>query len=362
MTSSSTSTTFQVKKIRWSDYEHETPILLQDANGPCPLIALVNTLLLQYEIEDRNHKLDSDHTAGKASASHTFLRRLQSVSDLKRLLLSKSLVTLEAVLSQLGDILMVFSENDSSVDLTETTADWSLSELLENLPLLHTGLNVNPNLTTGEFSPTDLASILFRKFRLNFNHGWCLDQVDSEGFTEDFDRLVDVMTRLQTFDEIQDFISGLDPAKTLVQQWLDLNKTQLTKNGLKKLNINLQPEEFTVFFRNNHFNTLYKRADNDFYLLITDASFSSNNDVVWQSLISVLGKDDLFFTGDFIPVFGDTFDDYENTLLVKKLQEQEDRALAAELQKKYLKPAKPAKPAKPEKEKKEKRKRDCVIC
>lgn len=364
---------FQVKKIQWSDYEHETPILLQDANGPCPLIALVNTLLLQNEIDIRNHQL------GLVPDANT--KRIDTIGTLKLLLQTHSgkYIGLTKVLGQLGDILLELNNNSGEED-----EELSLHKLLNSLPLLHTGLTVNPNIINGEFPENDLSSILFRKFGLNFKHGWIFDDTDSLEYS-DFDGLADILNNLQTFDKIQDFLlieadgdTKLQNDKQLITKWLELNQTQLTKNGLTKLDYTLQTDDFIIFFRNNHFSTLFKRNDNDFYLLITDDAFrsSSNQKIVWQSLISVSGKDDLFFTGDFIPVFGDeTFDiggaSDENVLLAKQLQEEDDQALAKELQQRYNK--KPEKSKAKDKlkkskektddddKKKEKKKRDCII-
>ena len=38
---------YEIKVIEWSESKDRIPILLQDKNGPCPLIALVNTLVLR---------------------------------------------------------------------------------------------------------------------------------------------------------------------------------------------------------------------------------------------------------------------------------------------------------------------------
>lgn len=330
---------FQVKLIHWSDYEHESPILLQDINGPCPLIALVNTLILKYEIKYRNYQINSDFTNPDKKEEDDQLRIFESIGNLKKYLMNNvdGSASMDKLLSQLGDVLLVFNDID---DIDDKEGE-SLDKLLESLPLLHTGLTVNPNLVTGDFPSNELASILFKKFHLTFKHGWILDQVNDEKFDGNYGKLVDILNDLQTFDKIQDYLLSEDSNKYLVEKWLELNKTQLTKNGLKKLNLNLNTDNFIIFFRNNHFVTLYKRSDNDFYILVTDAIFnnkSSNKKIVWQSLISVSGIDDLFFTGDFIPSFGDdTFDvmndeNDESYKLIKKLQEEEDQRMAQELQ------------------------------
>ena len=54
---------FPIKLINWSlDPQNQTiittPILLQEINGPCPLIALCNTLLLNNDIRTNSFILD----------------------------------------------------------------------------------------------------------------------------------------------------------------------------------------------------------------------------------------------------------------------------------------------------------------
>lgn len=56
--------------------------------------------------------------------------------------------------------------------------------------------------------------------------------------------------------------------KLLIEKWLNLNQTQLTLQGLNKLNDELDINQFIIFFRNNHFNTLFKKSNQEFYILI----------------------------------------------------------------------------------------------
>lgn len=311
---------FPVKRITWSQYEHETPILLQEANGPCPLIALVNTLLLQNDIYQREAGFNpkSNNVGGAA-------RHGESVAKIRALLhrhLDKR-VSLDEVLGCLGDVLLDVYNHDFAV----------VNRLLENLPLLHTGLSVNPNIYSGGF-PRDLSTDIFDAFGLPFMHGWLWDPKD--------DVHKDQFQELQTFDGIQDYL--LDPKqdprlKADIQQWLDRHSTQLTAYGLKVIDEKMEPDSLAVFFRNNHFLTLYKAHDHDLYLLVTDSSLLGR--CVWQLVILVSGSDDLFFSGDFVPILDNSdvggFTNNEDLELVRQLQEEEDAALAQRMQLRYEK-------------------------
>ncbi|CUM56627.1 uncharacterized protein AC631_04404 [Debaryomyces fabryi] len=347
------SNVFQIKVITWSEYEHRTPILLQDLNGPCPLIALVNTLLLKNEIDIRNETFNPIQDEFQVNRQ----RKSDGINNLKLLLLKDHLnagsITLTKLLAQLGDILLVMLEVYQN-----KVSNYNLDNLLKSLPLLHTGLSVNPNLVDGEFPPEDLSTTLFDVFDLKLRHGWYYSPSSSSilpGVDNDVS-LQGAFRDLQTFDKIQDFLLyeprndiqedlriEIEEKQRMIKAWLDNNPTQLTDAGMKHLNRTLEAEEFIVFFRNNHFSTLYKKDENDFYTLLTDASFhrtdKSYKDIVWQSFISVSGKDDLFFAGDFVPVLEDIEysspdDDY---MLIKQLQEEEDEAIAKQMQQRYNK-------------------------
>ncbi|XWS48995.1 hypothetical protein CRYUN_Cryun13aG0125500 [Craigia yunnanensis] len=58
----------------------------------------------------------------------------------------------------------------------------------------------------------------------------------------------------------------------------------------------LKERELCVFFRNNHFSTMFK-YDGELYLLATDQGYLNQPDLVWKKLNEVNG-DTLFMTGN----------------------------------------------------------------
>lgn len=335
-----------------TDSKLEVPILLQDANGPCPLIALVNTLIVKHELQSFS-ETEPDSTTRKKNAGVLELRNLLTTHAS-----ASSTIGLQPLLAQLGDLMLVFQKEHNEID-----------HLLESLPLLHTGLSVNPNLINGGFEENLIATQLFRHFDLPLRHGWCVNRIDNEDVewnfsggvvggaagsvtssysseenTDNYLKLIELMTELQTFDRVQDYLlmngstTSVDQIELLKNQkllnkWLKLNQTQLTAIGIKRTNLELHDEEFAVFFRNNHFNTLFKRSNLELYLLVTDAQVNNpTTNIVWQSLNSVSGKDDLFFTGDFLPVFDIDLHGEQDYLLSRQLQEEEDAKAAKALE------------------------------
>lgn len=306
--------TFPVKTICWSQYEQNTPILLQEENGPCPLLAIVNTLLLKEDIEARTTRLDSVNADNGSMHKTQAIRNLLQSGD-------KNSVNMQDLINVLVDYLRTYSGLDPA----------TIAVVESHLPALVSGLDVDLNLTDGTCSQEGLAHQLFEAFEIVFVHGWCREP--------DPRSIIDtVFNDLQTYDALQDFqLRESTEVAAEVQNWLLANGTQLTEYGLKKLDLVMSADLVSVFFRNNHFSTLYKGADHDFYLLITDREFSKHEKYVWQSLNSVSGGEDLFFTGDLLPIFEDSnpqetlTEDHE---MAKMLQEREDEALATRMQRK----------------------------
>ncbi|KAJ4832242.1 hypothetical protein Tsubulata_002005, partial [Turnera subulata] len=83
----------------------------------------------------------------------------------------------------------------------------------------------------------------------------------------------------------------------LIRNFLKNSASQLTFYGLFCLQDGLKERELCVFFRNNHFSTMFK-YDGELYLLATDQGYINQPDLVWEKLNEVNG-DTLFMTGNF---------------------------------------------------------------
>ncbi|XP_028762771.1 ubiquitin carboxyl-terminal hydrolase MINDY-1 [Neltuma alba] len=83
----------------------------------------------------------------------------------------------------------------------------------------------------------------------------------------------------------------------LIRSFLRNNASQLTFYGLFCLQEGLEERELCVFFRNNHFSTMFK-YEGELYLLATDQGYINQPDLVWEKLNEVNG-DTLFMTGNF---------------------------------------------------------------
>ena len=79
--------------------------------------------------------------------------------------------------------------------------------------------------------------------------------------------------------------------------------TQLTEYGLETIISSLKPGQIGILFRNDHFSTLYKEPrSEDILTLVTDAGYSSHEEIVWESLVDINGQGSELYSGDFRPV------------------------------------------------------------
>ncbi|XP_078440314.1 FAM63A-like protein (DUF544) [Wolffia australiana] len=85
----------------------------------------------------------------------------------------------------------------------------------------------------------------------------------------------------------------------LSKNFLKDNASQLTVYGLFCLQEDLKERELCVFFRNNHFSTMFK-YNGELYLLATDQGYINQQDLVWEKLNEVNG-DTMFVRSNFTP-------------------------------------------------------------
>ncbi|WMV43779.1 hypothetical protein MTR67_037164 [Solanum verrucosum] len=83
----------------------------------------------------------------------------------------------------------------------------------------------------------------------------------------------------------------------LVRNFLKNSASQLTIFGLFSLQEGLKERELCVFFRNNHFNTMFK-FEGELYILATDQGFINQPDLVWEKFNEVNGNT-IYVTSNF---------------------------------------------------------------
>lgn len=341
--------TYKTKEI---DSEGKKNILVQNENGPCALLAIINSILLTVSFQSS-----------------------PEIHDLVALVNSENEIPLQALQQQLAN---VATANQS---LYRAITPEDVQTTLSLLPRLHEGLNINPTFD-GKFSPSAELSI-FRVFQLPLVHGWIVDPDDNDhtavrkynSYEASQNVLVEAyeLGNKSVKDSVDEEI--INDSKQ-IRHFFARTATQLTDYGLAFLKQNLYDNSVAIFFRNDHFGTIIKKS-NDLYELVTDVGFANKPQFVWESLLSINGSNNSFFTGAFTPLLEDSsnpFDDgttgnlspHEQTDadLARALQEEEDQRVAKALQKRYEKNNKPKeaeKKVKEKKSKKEKKNRKCII-
>lgn len=310
--------TYQVKNINWVDSKEaknprKSPILIQNANGPCPLMALVNALTLT-----------TPSAAEEAVLVNTLRTREQ--------------ISLDLLLNAVFDELM------SERRMTEDVSLPDMTELYDFLLGLHTGMNVNPRFIPTEemetaFKRTSLTHLhphergdlipgtfedtkemaFYRIFQIPLIHGWLPSKEDAayEALKRQAQSYEDAQNLLFREEELEDKLSSpggeaLTEEEQAIYQdilniksFLDTSATQLTTWGLEVITKAMRPGSVAILFRNDHFSTLYRHPETlEIFALVTDAGYAGHEEIVWESLCDVNGERSEFVSGDFKIVSG----------------------------------------------------------
>lgn len=310
--------TYQIKHVNWLDESQNdntktrsqlrnSPIMTQNANGPCPLLAMVNALVL-------------------STPSGTETPLLQCLN-------SREQISLGLLLDAVFDELTSGRRGGSFDHLPD------VSELYSFLLALHTGMNVNPRFVTpaatprgswdgvppemsgvhpvikaqhkaGAFEETKEMS-LYSTFNVPLIHGWIAPAetpvyeafVRSAPTFEDAQNIQFMQTDLE--EKMRGEGLSAQETRTLedihtIKSFLNTWPTQLTDYGLETMSKSLQPGQIAILFRNDHFSTLYKEPKHGALMtLVTDAGYASHDEIVWESLVDVNGAASELFSGDF---------------------------------------------------------------
>ncbi|XP_077051305.1 ubiquitin carboxyl-terminal hydrolase MINDY-1 isoform X1 [Siphateles boraxobius] len=249
-----------VKWITWK--EKKTAIITQSENGPCPLIAIMNILLLRWKVK--------------------FPAQTE-------------VVTTEELMSHLGECVLSIKPREKAEGM-ELNFQQNMSDAMAVLPKLSTGLDVNVRFTgVSDFEYTP-ECIVFDLLDIPLYHGWLVDPQSPEVVSA-----VGKLSYNQLVEKIIDFKHSTDSSQVseglIAEQFLESTATQLSYHGLCELNTTAKEGELSVFFRNNHFSTMIKHKGH-LYLLVTDQGFLQEESVVWESLHNVEG-DGNFCDSDF---------------------------------------------------------------
>lgn len=362
---------FDTKTIPW--HNDECTILIQNENGPCPLIALVNVLVLDNWTCPVSNRSVRAYTSGKDK------------------------IDLDSILGLLAEFIVEQTSRTEQSDKPsgDDGDDENLhptSEALTYLPRLETGLNVDLKFD-GSFSGPELS--LFNIYNVKTLHGWICDPESPEWpiikAVGTYDRSQELLLKLHDENQnseqhgdspdsehgdipkngedgdvpkigeggdssqVANQVEGNEENEAsdthqeiaVISNFMAAYPTQLTPYGLTYISNAIDNNDgLAVVFRNNHFSTLCKHNGN-LYTLVTDLGLRDTKDVVWQSLTSISGSDDNFYDAHFetpdLNAVQDKIDQdrarkqerdetsQQDFLLAQQLQQQEDERAASRI-------------------------------
>ena len=307
-----------------------TAIVTQSENGPCPLLAVVNALLLSSEIEPSDLNRPGVGDVGGCT-TEGLTRCLFDVIDAR---------------------LRRRSENAS--DEVRMSAEMAAAEAKSATSDAARGLDVNVRFDDCERFEFTREMSFFDACGTRVMHGWVVgegehggesvDAVGRDGYNRLTERLIELRTTVMESDKAD--VSAQDEAKILsevveanveragdreerellehamklslepeksardealaramreadlIEDFLNTTASQLTSTGLAQMRDRINEREYVVWFRNNHFSVVTK-LDGQLYALVTDQGYLHEPDVVWEGLGGA--KDGMFFTSKFDP-------------------------------------------------------------
>lgn len=265
---------FKLKRVEYLDSRTDTKrqisIVTQNENGPCPLIAVVNALILRGDLD--------------LSASDE-LSFQELVSSVGQLVLER---WEERAIAEGGDLKR---NMDDCLALLGSSS-------------MYAGMDMNVRFDGVLSFENTRELVLFDMLGLRVCHAWI--PPSEIGIPDEVKQLTynQVMDKLIT--EKSESTSAASEANTqfmLMQEFLDNSKSQITVEGISALQAALNPHEVCILFRNNHFSTLLKRVNEEtssLLVLVTDVGYFDLKNIVFEKLLDVSG-DNMLLDGSYLP-------------------------------------------------------------
>ncbi|XP_016128682.1 ubiquitin carboxyl-terminal hydrolase MINDY-2 isoform X2 [Sinocyclocheilus grahami] len=279
---------YHIKWIKWK--EENTPIITQNENGPCPLLAIMNVLLLSWKVKlPPMMEIITAEQLMEYLGDYILEAKPKEISEAQRLNYEQCIDVYRSCFFPPQWIHRCCNHIILGGKKTYTTVQMfvNMSDAMAVLHKLQTGLDVNVKFTgvrVFEYTP---ECIVFDLLDIPLYHGWLVDPqmadiVKAVGNCS-YNQLVEKIISCKQSDN-----SELAGEGFVAEQFLNSTATQLTYHGLCELTSTVQEGELCVFFRNNHFSTMTKFKA-QLYLLVTDQGFLTEEKVVWESLHNVDG-------------------------------------------------------------------------
>ena len=263
---------FSLKRITFMG--RGASIIVQSSNGPCPLLAVANVLILENRMTIHEDK-------GVVSYS-------ELVGEICG-------IVIEAKMRRAATEQTLGGSAASSAALAMESSH-ELDSILEQLPRLKHGLDLNVLFSTvaGFEFTSELA--LFDSLGIDLVHGWVADpsheaypHVKDLSYNHAMYKIVEYRSLLERADAASSssdaLLLGAGPS---LEAFVNDTASQLTYTGLLLLHKKTRERQLLVLFRNNHFSTLFKYGG-ELYILVTDLGYQDRAEVVWERLDEIDG-------------------------------------------------------------------------
>ncbi|XP_050410163.1 ubiquitin carboxyl-terminal hydrolase MINDY-2 isoform X2 [Patella vulgata] len=240
--------------IKWINFNNnQVPIITQNENGPCPLLAIVNVLLLKGSL------------------------KLPQMIEM---------ITSEQLMTYLGDYIFENKPKNLSENI-QANYEQNMQDGINIMCKLQTGLDVNVKFNGVDDFEYTPECIIFDLLEIPLYHGWLVDPQDSKCVEAigklSYNQVVEKIITQKSSDKEEDAREAL-----VAEQFLERSASQLTYHGICELCHTVKDNQLCVFFRNNHFTTLFKH-NQELFMLVTDQGFLTETNVVWETLSNVEG-------------------------------------------------------------------------
>eukprot|EP01083_Nonionella_stella_P237346 832717_1 len=196
--------------------------VLQNENGPCPLLALINAMLLRGRFSMATGTLQGKFPISFKALTDCLRRELENISQ------------------------RLMEENTE----TSNTKIIQIAQCFELFPTLEKGLDINIKFTDVQaFDMEELAHQFFDIYDLNIYHCWV---IDPDGIYGKIHHLI----ADKTYDQVQDMLLNNsinnnisewnDDDIYLINKFFQNNKQQRTKYGVHKLYKRMKESEIAT--------------------------------------------------------------------------------------------------------------------
>jgi len=247
--------------------------VLQEQQGPCPLIGIFNVLLLRGSV-----RLDTQMM---------WISFQEMIDHIKRYF--------EQQLSK---------RSFRDVDSDKTANDIkNFEDARKHFPNLEKGLDINVKFSEPDAFEFTTEVAMFDVYGIRLVHAWTVDpQMTGLAFIREqsYNELTSfILSELDEKSNLSDIdIAIIEQRKDLARSFLQETSSQITAHGLFRLHEVINESEICVLFRNNHFATITKHKGK-IYLLVTDRGLvNDTRSCYWQSL-STLDGDSVFLDSSF---------------------------------------------------------------